>query len=75
MKQFMDLINKSKNPFYINPVTFSLNQNFRSGNKITSFNNKFFFMLSKNFEKQEYKNIYGRESQQKTHKEAGYVRI
>ena len=75
MKQFMDLINKSKNPFYINPVTFSLNQNFRSGNKITSFNNKFFFMLSKNFEKQEYKNIYSRESQQKTYKKGGYVRI
>ena len=75
MKQYMDLINKTKNPFHINPVIFSLNQNFRSGNKITSFNNKFFFMLSKNFEKQEYKNIYGRESQQKTHKEGGYVRI
>ncbi len=75
MKQYIDLINKSKNPFHINPVTFSLNQNFRSGNKIISFNNQFFFMLSKNFEKQEYKNIYGRESQQKTHKKGGYVRI
>ena len=38
MKQYIDLINRSKNPFRINPVTFSLNQNFRSGNKITSFN-------------------------------------
>ena len=32
-------------------------------------------MLSKNFEKQEYKNIYSRESQQKTYKKGGYVRI
>ena len=75
MKQYMDLINKSKNPFKINAATFSLNQNFRSGNEIVSFNNKFFFMLSENFEKEEYKNIYGQGSQQKAQKDGGYVRI
>ncbi len=75
MEQYVDLINNSKNPFQIGSELLSLNENFRSGDKIVSFNNDFFLALSKIFENEEYQNIYGNGSQQEAHLDGGYVRI
>ena len=73
MEQFIDLINKSKNPFHIEAEIFSLNKNFRSGEEIVSFNNDFFLFISKYFNIEKYQNIYGEESQQKAQKKGGYL--
>ena len=75
MEQYIDLINKVKNPFHVEAELFSLNKNFRSGEEIVSFNNDFFLFLSKYFDKLKYQNMYGKKSQQKAQNKGGYVRI
>lgn len=75
MEQFIAMINQTQNPFQIEPRCFSLERNFRSRKAIVEFNNAFFLMHSKHFERPEYQKNYGEASQQQPEKEGGYVRI
>mgnify|MGYP002063388454 FL=1 len=75
MEQYIELINQTQNPFQIEANCFPLEHNFRSGKEIVDFNNAFFQMHAKHFEKLEYQKIYGEGSQQHPQKEGGYVCI
>ena len=73
MDQFIHLTNQSKNPFQVGAHTASLGTNYRSGGEIVTFNNGFFSFLSHQFKRDDYKNIYGKGSQQTPNNQGGYV--
>ena len=75
MKQYIKLINQTKNPFQVKAEQIVLDKNFRSGAEIVAFNHAFFLMLSQYFDHSDYQKIYGKGSQQKAQKEGGYVRV
>jgi len=75
MKQFIELINKTKQPFQIEPKISFLKENYRSDQGIVAFNNSLFLHLSQNIENPDFKKMYGEDSQQKTKNNAGYVSI
>jgi ATP-dependent exoDNAse (exonuclease V) beta subunit len=75
-EQFIEL-SKDKNPFN-NPdkKAFTLDTNYRSFSQIIEFNNDFFGFLSKEFENEDYKDLYLNHSRQKTNsKKGGFVSI
>ena len=75
-EQFIEL-SKDKNPFN-NPDknAFTLGTNYRSYSEIIEFNNDFFGFLSKEFENEDYKDLYLNHSRQKTNsKKGGFVSI
>ncbi|WP_431107965.1 UvrD-helicase domain-containing protein [Winogradskyella poriferorum] len=75
-EQFVNLYNKSTNPFYVEAEVLSLDTNYRSAKEIINFNNGFFQFLSQNyFNDSRYAELY-RESSQATFKDTeGYVNI
>jgi len=75
IKQFIELINKTKQPFQIDPEISFLKENYRSDQGIVEFNNSLFLHLSQNIENSDFEKIYGNDSQQKTKNSAGYVSI
>jgi ATP-dependent exoDNAse (exonuclease V) beta subunit len=75
-EQFIEL-SKDHNPFN-NPekVLEHLDKNYRSYSQIIDFNNKFFKLLSNEFEHEDYKDLYANHSHQKSNaKTGGYVNI
>lgn len=74
--QFINLYNKSTNPFQIEAEVLSLDTNYRSAKEIINFNNEFFKFLSRNyFNDDRYAELY-RNSKQNTFKDIeGYVNI
>ncbi len=75
-EQFVNLYNKSTNPFYVEAEVLSLDTNYRSAREIINFNNGFFQFLSQNyFNDSRYAELY-RKSSQATFKDTeGYVNI
>ncbi|WP_426431991.1 UvrD-helicase domain-containing protein [Winogradskyella sp. HB-48] len=75
-EQFINLYNKSTNPFQVEAEVLSLDTNYRSAIEIINFNNDFFQFLSQNyFNDDRYAELY-RNSKQKTFKDTeGYVNI
>tara|TARA_B100001063_G_scaffold247339_1_gene292844 strand:+ start:5610 stop:8741 length:3132 start_codon:yes stop_codon:yes gene_type:complete len=75
-EQFVNLYNKSTNPFYVEAEVLSLDTNYRSAKEIINFNNGFFQFLSQNyFNDSRYAELY-RKSSQATFKDTeGYVNI
>jgi ATP-dependent exoDNAse (exonuclease V) beta subunit len=75
-EQFIDL-SKNHNPFN-NPEKSiqHLDKNYRSYSEVIEFNNRFFQMLSHQFENEDYKDLYENHSFQKSNsKTGGYVNI
>jgi ATP-dependent exoDNAse (exonuclease V) beta subunit len=75
-EQFIDL-SKNHNPFN-NPekAIQHLDKNYRSYSEVIEFNNRFFQMLSHQFENEDYKDLYENHSFQKSNsKTGGYVNI
>lgn len=75
-EQFIEL-SKDKNPFN-NPdkKPFTLDTNYRSYSEVIDFNNNFFKFLSKEFDNDDYKDLYLNHSHQKTNnKKGGFVSI
>ncbi len=75
-EQFIEL-SKGKNPFN-NPEwkPFHLGINYRSYSEVIDFNNQFFKFLSKEFENDDFKNLYEKHShQEKNSKKGGFVSI
>jgi ATP-dependent exoDNAse (exonuclease V) beta subunit len=75
-EQFIEL-SKDKNPFN-NPdkKPFTLDTNYRSYSEVIDFNNNFFRFLSKEFQNEDYKDLYLNHSHQKTNsKKGGFVSI
>ncbi len=80
-EQFISLASDPKteiaqNPFFISKQHKLLDTNYRSYSEVVNFNNDFFQLLSKRFNKSTYADIYARENQQLTNpKKGGYVEI
>ncbi|WP_299365876.1 exodeoxyribonuclease V subunit beta [Winogradskyella sp.] len=75
-EQFINLYNKTTNPFQAKAEVLTLDTNYRSAREIINFNNKFFQYLSKNyFSNGDYANLY-QNSKQQFHKDhEGYINI
>ncbi|PNQ74874.1 DNA helicase UvrD [Hanstruepera neustonica] len=75
-EQFMDLFNKTKNPFFVDPQIISLEANFRSSETIVEFNNRFFEYLSENFFSDHvHRELYKNSNQQSSSNNTGYVSL
>lgn len=75
-EQFIDLYNKNKNPFQINPEIIRLNSNFRSFKEIIAFNNDFFkFISSTVFSDPDYEHLYATANQNIENQNSGYVNL
>ncbi|WP_223032424.1 UvrD-helicase domain-containing protein [Hanstruepera marina] len=75
-EQFIDLFNKTKNPFPVEPKVISLASNFRSYHEIVTFNNGFFrFLSSSVFSNTYYQNLYTSIDQNIEKKHAGCVNL
>ncbi|GGD15575.1 UvrD-helicase domain-containing protein [Hyunsoonleella pacifica] len=75
-EQFIDLFNKTVQPFYIEQKVNCLDTNYRSSQKIIEFNNSLFSFISKTvFQNLDYVNLYEK-AHQNTHIENdGYVEL
>lgn len=75
-EQFIELSKKENNFFHHTKKVEHLDTNYRSYSEVIEFNNRFFKMLSGEFENQDYKNLYENHSHQNTNpKVGGYVNI
>ncbi len=73
-EQFIDLFNEKEQPFQIKQQVETLEENYRSFEKIVDFNNTFFKFLSHQvFNTNDYKTLYENAHQNITKKEDGYV--
>ncbi len=74
-EQFIAL-SKDKNPFNVEKKAEQLETNYRSYSEVIDFNNQFFRFLSKEFENDDYKDLYLNRSHQQTNlKKGGFVSI
>lgn len=75
-EQFIDLYNKTENPFHVPAEIMSLNTNYRSSEAIIQFNNSFFKHLSSFvFSLNNHSNLYQNSVQNVSSKHKGYVDI
>ena len=75
-EQFIDLFNRTSEPFPIKQVIENLEFNYRSLSEIVSFNNGFFGFLSELvFSKDTYKNLYRSSHQIPMKSDTGYVEL
>ncbi|WP_111683298.1 UvrD-helicase domain-containing protein [Winogradskyella tangerina] len=73
-EQFINLYNKTTNPFQVDPEILALGTNFRSAKEIINFNNGFFQFLSENyFTNEDYSNLYKASFQNANNDRDGYV--
>ncbi|MFD1161420.1 UvrD-helicase domain-containing protein [Hwangdonia seohaensis] len=73
-EQFIDLFNKTKQPFHIKQKVETLDENYRSFKEIVNFNNGFFkFLANQVFSANDYKILYENAQQNITKTEKGYV--
>ena len=75
-EQFINLFDKTKNPFQINQEVKNLKENYRSAEEIVKFNNGFFNYLSDSvFTNEKYRNLYKQAEQEPTKNETGFVEL
>jgi len=75
-KQFLNLNDKSFNPFTVEPQTNTLQTNWRSFDTIVEFNNAFFTHTANYLKEPSYQKLYLEQCQQQTnHRKGGYVEI
>ncbi|MFC0603547.1 UvrD-helicase domain-containing protein [Winogradskyella pulchriflava] len=75
-EQFINLYNKTKNPFQVEADVLTLDTNYRSAKEIINFNNKFFEFLSENyFNDNSYANLYKNSHQNTDSDIEGYVNL
>ncbi|WP_104735187.1 UvrD-helicase domain-containing protein [Hanstruepera ponticola] len=75
-EQFIDLFNKSKNPFHVEAKIKPLESNFRSFKNIIDFNNSFFNYLSETlFNKNSHKMLYKSSRQDIENSNNGFVEL
>jgi len=75
-EQFINLYNKTENPFQVEADVLSLDTNFRSAREIINFNNGFFQFLSDTyFSNNSYSNLYKSAIQHNHKDDEGYVDI
>ena len=75
-EQFIDLYNKTVNPFHVEPNVLALETNYRSSKEIIDFNNSFFKFLSERyFSLDDYADLYQNSSQNKHTDYEGYVNL
>lgn len=75
-EQFINLYNKTDNPFHLEPEIISLESNFRSFQEIIKFNNDFFNYLSETiFRHSDHSSLYKNAKQLVKKEESGYVQL
>ena len=75
-EQFLNLINKTKDPFVVSPEVENLPANYRSYNEVIKFNNNFFTAISSNINNTIYKTLFENGNNQKTNSLiGGYVQL
>ncbi len=75
-EQLLNLINKSVNPFSIEPEIHSLDKNFRSRSTIVDFNNNFFKVTCPRLKAERYRQLFSDATQQQTQNiHEGIVRL
>ena len=75
-EQFLNLINSKTNPFAVEPSVYSLDTNWRSFDEIVKFNNTFFSSVAPVLENESYRNLFLKNSHQKTNeKPGGFVQL
>jgi len=75
-KQFLDIGNKSYNPFTVNPQINTLGTNWRSFETIIAFNNDFFVHAANSLSEKKYQKLYLEQSQQEyRNRKEGYIEI
>ena len=75
-EQFLDLINGNSHPFVVEPTVHSLDTNWRSYDQIVEFNNSFFTTVAPVLENVAYRDLFLRDSHQKTNnKPGGFVQL
>ncbi|WP_222982317.1 UvrD-helicase domain-containing protein [Flagellimonas meishanensis] len=75
-EQFLNLINTRTNPFVVAPTVHSLDTNWRSLDEIVGFNNAFFAAVAPTLENEDYRNLFLKDSHQKTNnKPGGFVQL
>lgn len=73
-EQFIDLYNKTENPFQVEAQVLTLDTNYRSAKEIIHFNNSFFNYLGEHyFSKNDYASLFKSSSQHTFSKQDGYV--
>ncbi|MBR9855676.1 MAG: UvrD-helicase domain-containing protein [Algicola sp.] len=75
-EQFLNLINGKSHPFVVEPSIHSLDTNWRSSDEIVNFNNSFFTEVAPVLSHEDYRNLFLKDSHQKTNnKPGGYIQI
>ena len=75
-EQFINLYNKTENPFHLEPEIIPLESNFRSFQEIINFNNGFFNYLSNSiFSHPDYSGLYQASKQTIRKEYSGYVQL
>ncbi|QWX83466.1 UvrD-helicase domain-containing protein [Cellulophaga sp. HaHaR_3_176] len=75
-EQFLDLVNKQKNPFFIEPNVENLPSNYRSYEEVIKFNNDFFTTLNGQLNNTTYSKLFEEGNQQLyNHKKGGFVQL
>lgn len=70
-EQLLDLLNGKSSPFVVAPSIHSLDTNWRSYDQIVGFNNSFFSTVAPVLEKETYRDLFLRDSHQKTNNKPG----
>jgi ATP-dependent exoDNAse (exonuclease V) beta subunit len=75
-EQFINLYNKTENPFQIEAEILTLDTNYRSAKEVINFNNSFFEYLGNNyFSNSNYADLFKKATQNTFNKDEGFVRI
>lgn len=75
-EQFIDLYNKTRHPFHIEPEVLSLDTNYRSAKEIINFNNSFFNYLGETyFSNTDYADLFKNAKQYTYSEDDGYVKL
>jgi ATP-dependent exoDNAse (exonuclease V) beta subunit len=75
-EQFIDLYNKTENPFQVEAEVLTLDTNYRSAKEIIHFNNSFFNYLGENyFSNSAYANLFKNANQNTFSEDEGYVNL
>ncbi|EGV43128.1 DNA helicase UvrD [Bizionia argentinensis JUB59] len=75
-EQFIDLYNKTENPFHLEPEIIPLEWNYRSFREVINFNNGFFNYLSDTiFSHPDHSDLYKNATQLIKKEESGYVQL
>ncbi|MUP45042.1 DNA helicase UvrD [Gramella sp. BOM4] len=74
-EQLIDLCNRKKNPFQIEPEVVNLPDNYRSGSTVVNFNNSFFRFAAASLSYPDYAQLFKESAQNPKKGDFGYVNI